>query len=109
MKTPRDWPRVMTGSSRGAAWQRSVMRPNRLSHQKATGTTESRLRSEAIHCARNLAVKINWPAKPIESQIFVSVVIAQASLAIVRAEFDAEDKLMWLVPFAPGIGEESTG
>src|SRR3954451_16370738 len=42
--------------------------PTRLSHQKATGTTESFFFSEAIHCTRNRAVKANWPRKPILTQ-----------------------------------------
>src|SRR3954447_23081221 len=49
-----------------------MLPPSRLSHQKATGTTESRFFSEAIHCTRNRAVKAAWPAKPITSQAWTS-------------------------------------
>src|SRR6478735_9352926 len=58
-----------------------------LSHQKATGTTESRFFSEATHCTRNLAVKIPWPKNPITSHV-CTVVIALNLLSAKSLRFD---------------------
>src|SRR3954453_20943245 len=59
------WPTMITGSFRWIAYESRIRPPVRLSHQKATGTTEARFFSEATHWTRNLAVKTAWPRKPI--------------------------------------------
>ena len=58
--------------------------PIRLNHQNATGTTESRSRSEASHCTTNRAVNSAWPRNPTSSQK-VNLGMADAPPRLIRA------------------------